>query len=84
MTEDRVIDVRGLEPPLPLENVLEEAARLEAGQRLHVIHTREPCLLYPLLAKRGFDHATLTSGDELFEFLVWRKNQEQDSVKNRA
>jgi TusA-related sulfurtransferase len=76
MTEDRIIDVRGLEPPQPLENVLEEAARLESGQRLHVIHTREPCLLYPLLAKRGFEHATLASGDELFEFLVWRKNRE--------
>ncbi len=84
MAEDRVIDVRGLEPPLPLENVLEEAARLEAGQRLHVIHTREPCLLYPLLAKRGFEHATHASGDELFEFLVWRKSQEQDNVKNHS
>jgi TusA-related sulfurtransferase len=76
MAEDRVIDVRGLEPPQPLENVLEEAARLEAGQRLRVIHTREPCLLYPLLAKRGFEHETLVNGDELFEFLVWRKNRE--------
>ena len=72
MPEDRVLDVRGLEPPQPLEMVLEEAARLEPGQRLHVIHFREPCLLYPLLAKRGFAHGVVFSNDERFEFEVWR------------
>ncbi len=74
MAEDRVIDVRGLEPPQPLEMVLDEAARLEPGQRLHVIHFREPCLLYPLLAKRGFSHCVAATGEERFEFLVWRKD----------
>jgi len=75
MSDTRVIDVRGLEPPQPLEMVLEEAARLEPGQRLHVIHFREPCLLYPLLAKRGFSHSVAATGEERFEFLVWRENK---------
>ena len=72
MSDARVIDVRGLEPPQPLEMVLEEAARLAPGQRLHVIHFREPCLLYPLLAKRGFSHSVVASSADRFEFVVWR------------
>ncbi len=76
MAEDRIIDVRGLEPPQPLEMVLEEAARLEPEQRLRVIHFREPCLLYPLLAKRGFSHSVAAIGEDRFEFLVWRKGDE--------
>lgn len=72
MPEELLLDVRGLEAPLPLERVLEHAAQLTPGQQLRVIHFREPCLLYPLLKKRGFAHRTLDSGDNHFEFLVWK------------
>jgi len=68
-----VLDVRGLEPPQPLERALEESARLAAGQRLRMIHHREPCLLYPLLAKRGYCHRTADASDDHFELLIWRK-----------
>lgn len=71
--EDVRLDVRGLEAPQPLERVLEQAALLAPGQHLHVTHFREPCLLYPLLKKRGFSHRTLASGEDLFEFLVWKE-----------
>jgi hypothetical protein len=70
--EEIRLDVRGLEAPQPLERVLEQAALLAPGQQLHVIHFREPCLLYPLLKKRGFAHRTLADSDDLFEFLVWK------------
>lgn len=73
MPDDVLLDVRGLEAPLPLERVLEHAARLETGQHLRVTHFREPCLLYPLLKKRGFSHRTLSSGENLFEFMVWKE-----------
>ena len=67
-----LLDARGLEPPQPLERALEESAQLAAGQRLRMIHHREPCLLYPLLAKRGFCHRTVAVTDERFELLIWR------------
>lgn len=73
MADERVLDVRGLEPPQPLERALEESTQLAAGQRLRMIHHREPCLLYPLLAKRGFCHRTAAASDERFELLIWRK-----------
>ncbi|MBS4098714.1 MAG: DUF2249 domain-containing protein [Sulfuricella sp.] len=74
MSKELLLDVRGLEAPQPLEQVLEQAAQLLPGQQLRVIHFREPCLLYPLLKKRGFAHRTLVDDDNHFEFLVWKEN----------
>ena len=52
------IDVRGLEPPLPMVRVLERLDTLAPGGRLTVLHERRPMLLYPQLEARGFSHAT--------------------------
>jgi len=52
------LDVRGLEPPLPLVRILEAAEALTAGQRLEVLHDRRPLFLYPQLEARGLRHVT--------------------------
>ena len=52
------LDVRGLEPPLPMVRVLERLDSLGAGERLEVIHSRRPLFLYPQLDERGFLHET--------------------------
>ena len=50
------IDVRGLEPPQPMERILAALNRLQSGQRLLVIHERRPMFLFPRLAERGFSY----------------------------
>jgi uncharacterized protein (DUF2249 family) len=52
------LDVRGLEPPLPMVAVLERLDTLAAGEVLEVIHDRRPMFLYPQLDDRGFAHET--------------------------
>jgi uncharacterized protein (DUF2249 family) len=52
------IDVRGLEPPLPMVRVLERLDALGEGEQLEVIHDRRPVFLYPQLDDRGFAHET--------------------------
>jgi uncharacterized protein (DUF2249 family) len=52
------LDVRGLEPPLPMVRILECLERLGPGQRLEVVHDRRPVFLYPQLDERGFLHET--------------------------
>lgn len=74
MSAERVLDVRGLEPPQPLEQALKVSEQLVPGQRLRMIHHREPCLLYPLLEKRGFYHRSVIADDDRFELLIWRKD----------
>jgi uncharacterized protein (DUF2249 family) len=53
-----VLDVRGLEPPQPMQRVLEEIERLGPGAELEVRHDRRPQFLYPQLDERGFVHET--------------------------
>ena len=52
------LDVRGLEPPLPMARVLEGLETLAPGQRLEVLLDRRPMFLYPQLDGRGFSHET--------------------------
>jgi uncharacterized protein (DUF2249 family) len=52
------LDVRGLEPPLPMVRVLERLDTLEPGASLTVLHERRPLFLYPQLDERGFHHET--------------------------
>ena len=52
------LDVRGLEPPLPMVRVLERLDALEPGGTLTVLHERRPLFLYPQLDARGFRHDT--------------------------
>ncbi|MBI1726417.1 MAG: DUF2249 domain-containing protein [Candidatus Rokubacteria bacterium] len=53
-----VLDVRGLEPPEPLVQILDRLDSVRPGQRLVVLHERRPMLLYPQLDERGFLHDT--------------------------
>ncbi len=74
------LDVSDLEPPEPLVQVLARIDSLESGQYLHVRHRREPCLLYPNLERRGFDHLSC-SNDSNFHIFIWRK---EDAEAERA
>jgi uncharacterized protein (DUF2249 family) len=53
-----VLDVRGLEPPEPMVQILERLDGLGPGQRFVVLHERRPMFLYPQLDERGFQHET--------------------------
>lgn len=48
------VDVRGLEPPQPMVQILQKLVDLGPGAQLLVRHHREPVLLYDKLALRGY------------------------------
>ena len=54
----RTLDLRNLEPPLPMVRVLEAIETLAAGDTLEVLLERHPRFLYPRLEARGFTHET--------------------------
>ena len=74
MTEKLSLDVRELFCPEPVEVILERVDALEPGQYLEVFHHREPVMLYPLLAKRGFASHCLATGSD-FRLWIWRKGE---------
>ena len=77
MSGKRVLDVRGLEPPEPLERALDAVAALQPGEWVRMIHSRDPCLLYPLLEKRGFQYLAEAKSEDLHEILIWRKGDDE-------
>jgi len=68
--EDIVVDARGLEPPEPLERVLQALELLRPGQGIRLLLHREPFPLYPLLTERGYGHDTRIEADGSFVILI--------------
>jgi uncharacterized protein (DUF2249 family) len=66
------LDVRGLEPPEPMERVLDALDRLPDSARLCMLIEREPRPLYRILANNGYAHSTAVRDDFLFEVTIWR------------
>ncbi|MEW8022285.1 MAG: DUF2249 domain-containing protein [Candidatus Thiodiazotropha sp.] len=64
------LDVRELEPPVPLERILETLEELPSDDWLKVRHSREPYPLYSLLRELGFDWSTRWQNGECI-ILIW-------------
>jgi uncharacterized protein (DUF2249 family) len=68
------LDVCGLEPPEPMERVLEALSGLPTGERLCMLIDREPYPLYRILDNNGFAHSTQARPDFLYEILIWHRS----------
>jgi len=66
----RTLDVSALEPPVPMEQVLDALADLPQGEPLCVLHRREPFPLYDLLRRMGYQWRT-QGADGRFEIRIW-------------
>jgi hypothetical protein len=64
-----LVDARDLEPPEPMERVL-EALEQHPGQPVRMLLHREPYPLYPLLAERGYRHDTRMEADGSYVILI--------------
>ncbi|HSJ80432.1 MAG TPA: DUF2249 domain-containing protein [Thiobacillus sp.] len=69
-TQEVLVDARGLEPPEPMEKVLQTLDLLRPGQSIRLLLHREPFPLYPLLAERGYRHATRMEADGSYVILI--------------
>lgn len=65
------IDVSGLEPPEPMERILDALADLPEGDWLLVHHRRDPRPLYPLLRNMGYRWATHPHSPTDVDILIW-------------
>lgn len=66
-----VLDVRGLEPPEPLERVLSALGELGPDERLLMIIDREPRPLYRILERNGYRYQASFDPSGIFEILIW-------------
>lgn len=66
------LDVRGLPPPEPFENVMQALQALPAGEALQVHIHREPFPLYEVLRDTGYAWETTALADGNFKVLITR------------
>jgi uncharacterized protein (DUF2249 family) len=72
MKEPVVLDVRGLEPPQPMERVLTALSALGPEERLLMIIDRQPRPLYRILQNNGYAYAETFKPEGIFEILIWQ------------
>jgi len=65
------MDIRGLEPPEPLERVLATIADFAQGDTLKILSDYEPAPLYRILERDGFRHHAEAGADAACEITVW-------------
>jgi uncharacterized protein (DUF2249 family) len=68
--DEILVDARELEPPEPMEKVMQALVLLRPGQSIRLLLHREPFPLYPLLAERGYRHATRMDQDGSYVILI--------------
>jgi uncharacterized protein (DUF2249 family) len=68
--DEILVDARNLEPPEPLEKVMQTLDLLRPGQSIRLRLHREPFPLYPLLAERGCQHDARMEADGSYVILI--------------
>ena len=80
---DVPLDVSALEPPEPMQRILEALFDLPVGDRLRVTHRREPFPIYEILRRMGYLWET-TGAAGRFEILIWRGGTAAASGSSRC
>ncbi len=65
------LDVSELEPPEPMQVILERLSQLEADAALRILHRRQPFPLYTLLQESGYAHHCIRLGPDQFVIYIW-------------
>ncbi len=74
---EQFIDVSKLEPPEPLERILEKLEALNEGDFLSVSHRREPIPLYAIIQENGFSWRCIEKSPAHFQIYIWRTNDQK-------
>ena len=72
MTEYEItIDVSELQPPEPMEIVLEKLDKIQSGQYIRMIHRMQPYPLYNILMDDGFRYK-VDETQSLIHIFIWK------------
>jgi uncharacterized protein (DUF2249 family) len=69
------IDVRGMEPPEPLERVLTTIDDFAAGDTLKVVIDCHPVPLFRTLERNGFAYRVEPGKVSQYEITIWRSDR---------
>ena len=75
MAREVTLDVRGMEPPEPVEGGLETNDGFGAGDRLRLIIDCMPHPLFRVLERNGYGHREEPGTESLYEITIWRNGE---------
>lgn len=73
MSREITLDVRGMEPPEPLERVLEAIDGFVEGDELRLVIDCRPTPLFRILDRNGYAFREQPGTDSNFVITIWRK-----------
>jgi uncharacterized protein (DUF2249 family) len=65
-----LIDARWLEPPEPMEKIMQTLPFLKRGQHIRLLLHREPFPLYAILDSKGYTHDAKMQPDGSYVILI--------------
>jgi uncharacterized protein (DUF2249 family) len=68
-----VVDARSLQPPEPMELVMEALSTIKPGEKVQLLLYREPYPLYGILQRNHYAHQATLRDDGTFEILIWEE-----------
>jgi len=74
MAREVTLDVRGMEPPQPLELVLETIDDFQVGDRLKLVIDCHPTPLFKILDHNGYGYHTEPGKESVNEITIWLKD----------
>lgn len=72
MATEILLDVHDMQPPAPMELVLDALQKLQAGEYIKMIHRMQPFPLYNMLYDNGFKHKVTTGTVSAFDIYIWK------------
>jgi uncharacterized protein (DUF2249 family) len=73
MPRHLTLDVRGMQPPEPIERVLETVADFAEGDTLRLVIDCMPTPLFRILERAGYGHHEEPGSESLYEITIWQR-----------
>ena len=77
MTNQILLEVHGLQPPLPMELALDALDRLKTGEHIKMVHRMQPFPLYKVLDENGFNYKVIQGETSAFDIYIWHASDKQ-------
>lgn len=71
MPRELTLDVRGMEPPQPLDLVLETIGDFQVGDRLKLVIDCHPMPLFKFLDRNGYGYRNEPGKESVHEITIW-------------
>ena len=74
MPRSLTLDVRGMQPPEPIERVLETIGDFKQGDTLRLVIDCTPHPLFRILERNGYGYRTEPGKESVHEITIWRND----------